>query len=770
MSLKFLEKNDLIIGADEWTLAPFQFSKMLKIGGAEPSWQDIIVSGTGSVTLVNAKADGLNYVKLFGACEQRNLPEGYTEVEYLESSGTQYINTGIKVKATQTVKAIMALPSESQTGWMGCISAVNNLIRFGTTNGLIYCQRPTTGGMNISADTDFHTFIASPTEIAIDNTSQSINVTEDLTANFCVFAQNDDRTGEISSYLKGKVKRNEIIESNGVLVQCLIPAKRNSDNVLGMYDTVTGTFFTNAGTGTFNAGADVTTPTPDRPIDIVSNNGTLTPVPVKGYDSTKFTAVGSPTITADGIFTTTNVENDNFITFSNFTATNDLKFEMEFTMDGGFYESFFVNIDWPNLYSGMYMGEFGITWALFGAENLGWQGYIQDGHSYKLYLEWKLDGTTELGIKKDSEDAYRTSNGTWSGSLPTLFAIGGRYSNSGNAVIDLKKIRCISNGVEVFSGTKIVSYNITTTGTQETVEVFGKNLYNSETMTPNAYITATGQEAPSLSAAALNHTDFIKVQAGVYYTISVSNRAGVGTQNTGAFNWFSSNDLSTILATRNTYDIGSNNDSYTSTNEAPVGAEYLIINFVDGEEVQIEQGSTATTYEPYYYGGSVLAEMLLAISTYKDEQNVTTGGITRNVGIKVLDGTESWSTYSVTQGILFRTQIAESVSDSKLTLGVLCNAYRVVEVGNRTSGTLSGTSKNYDFLNDNYSTLEQWIEYIKGEYNAGFPVIIVYPLAEPTTDTVTAQTLTTKAGSNTIEITQASINNLPLEVSYKGIV
>ena len=34
----------------------------------------------------------------------------------------------------------------------------------------------------------------------------------------------------------------------------LIPARRNSDNALGMYDTVSGTFFTNAGTGEFTAG------------------------------------------------------------------------------------------------------------------------------------------------------------------------------------------------------------------------------------------------------------------------------------------------------------------------------------------------------------------------------------------------------------------------------------------------------------------------------------------------------------------------------------
>jgi uncharacterized repeat protein (TIGR02543 family) len=63
----------------------------------------------------------------------------------------------------------------------------------------------------------------------------------------CVF--NDGRTTPASGevyYLK--------IYDNDELVGNFIPAKRNSDNVLGMYDTVTGVFKTNAGTGIFTAG------------------------------------------------------------------------------------------------------------------------------------------------------------------------------------------------------------------------------------------------------------------------------------------------------------------------------------------------------------------------------------------------------------------------------------------------------------------------------------------------------------------------------------
>lgn len=46
------------------------------------------------------------------------------------------------------------------------------------------------------------------------------------------------------------------IWDNSVLVRDLIPAKRISDNVVGMYDTISQQFFTNAGTGSFIAGPE----------------------------------------------------------------------------------------------------------------------------------------------------------------------------------------------------------------------------------------------------------------------------------------------------------------------------------------------------------------------------------------------------------------------------------------------------------------------------------------------------------------------------------
>ena len=45
-----------------------------------------------------------------------------------------------------------------------------------------------------------------------------------------------------------------LIYDNGVLVNNLVPARRDSDNVVGMYDTISGRFFTSSGTDGFIAG------------------------------------------------------------------------------------------------------------------------------------------------------------------------------------------------------------------------------------------------------------------------------------------------------------------------------------------------------------------------------------------------------------------------------------------------------------------------------------------------------------------------------------
>ena len=207
-------------------------------------------------------------------------------------------------------------------------------------------------------------------------------------------------------------------------------------------------------------------------IDLKQFSITVDGVPVltgnqTGIDTIKsddYTVVGSPTISAEGIYTSTDTNTNNYVYFSNFTANNNLKLELEFSLIGGAYEGYFITTStFISTTDAMYIGAWGLNWALFGANGVGGRNYFQSGHSYKLYLEWKVDGTTELGVKKDSSDTWSTSNGTWSGTLPSAFPIGYRYDNKGVAVIDLNKVKIYVDGDLVYQPCLKIPYTLSNT-------------------------------------------------------------------------------------------------------------------------------------------------------------------------------------------------------------------------------------------------------------------------------------------------------------------
>ena len=94
MTFDFTVKN-FLLGSGTGSDAPiFQFYKRgFGIGNlSQPSWQDVIISGTTALTLVNAKENGINYIKAFGLCNQASTPTPSSPVDIKCNNGT------IKVK------------------------------------------------------------------------------------------------------------------------------------------------------------------------------------------------------------------------------------------------------------------------------------------------------------------------------------------------------------------------------------------------------------------------------------------------------------------------------------------------------------------------------------------------------------------------------------------------------------------------------------------------------------------------------------------------
>lgn len=170
---------------------------------------------------------------------------------------------------------------------------------------------------------------------------------------------------------------------------------------------------------------------------------------------------------------------------------------------------------------------------------------------------------------------------------------------------------------------------------------------------------------------------------------------------------------------------------------------------------------------------AVAQDLLSCGDDYVDEQNITTGEITRKVGYKIFDGTENWNAYSGTpaSGYVYRI-VNDHLQEN--TYLPFCTHFKAVRGNLAVSSMKIGdfkclSSGDTMFFISDYSTLDDWKNYLAAQYSAGIPVIAVYPLATPTTETVAAQAnLQTIAGNNTLTITQAAVDGLQMEVTYSA--
>lgn len=186
-----------------------------------------------------------------------SLPSGYTKFEYIESSGTQYINTGVSSFPTQNTRVILDVDWLSGLGYyFGC-----------SQSGLrwfVEALQPTkiySGYLDEGKSADIATVIGRYT---VDKNGVSTNVNgvkiqhasagSSTSISICLLACGG------SSGVSGIADAARIysckIYSNSALIRQFVPCK-NSSGEVGLYDGVNDAFYGNAGTGVFIAGPEV---------------------------------------------------------------------------------------------------------------------------------------------------------------------------------------------------------------------------------------------------------------------------------------------------------------------------------------------------------------------------------------------------------------------------------------------------------------------------------------------------------------------------------
>lgn len=593
--------HKIVIG--ETSDTTFNFGRKFVLNGSdgvEPTYIDVILSGVSPLTLTRAKANGLNYVKVFGATEQTNLPSGYTQLKYVQNAATTTrINTGVTPEVGDVIEIRFITPYTASTsnyllqsrasaiagifGISGSQTGKTIILTWGTGNSItsnitreynhVYVVKASVIGTTLTL------YVKDVTAGTEDTVTGTITTPSDAETPYFIWGNTSQWLQQITPVYYAKITNNGTVKLNYV-------AAKDSNNSASFYDLVSGTFITNFD-GTITGSEDVATPTPDTPINIVSNNGMLK---VSANILNRDDLEGGYLLTDNG---QRGSSNDKWI------LTNFIKVK-------------------PNT------------------------SYIFDFISAGDYIYRRVCG-------------YSTND----------------YNSFTELLV--KKQRPVTEGERY-----------------------------SEPFTTSAT------------------TNYIKV--------------------------------STCRADTN---------------------------------IQITEGTTAIPYRAYgevYADGTVetitdsknnsaTAGMLLGTGDCIDEQNITTGAISRNVGIKVFNGSETWQYDSNYTRFVYSIPDVKRYEQSRRTpyilthFGVAKNGEAAGQIPNNMAYGYAEQSAIYIKTTD-FNDITTWKNWLIDQYAKGTPVILVYPLATSTTESVTGQTLSTKSGTNTITAT-GSLPSLELEVSFK---
>lgn len=655
---------------------------------------DIIVKGVSPLSLPDAIANSLSYVKAFGGTEQRNLPDNYLQRQFIYMMDGSYlaianqsITSDYKIEfdfATTNISTGLrnyfgARASGVSAGGGFRLSKLANqgvaMYGFDTTDAY-------ESGSNVLTDNTRYKYVyengtctlsSGGTDILTH--TYTVNDTSTITA-FGINAYTSNGTTYATSGVGIYCYGLKIWNGQGELVMNLVPAvQRGTVPVVGFYDTVSGTFKT-ATAGTFAAGGEAV-PTPDAPIDIICNNGVLkarhqSGLPL-GYTLLDYIESDGTQYIDTGIIAKSSIKTEFMVDRPTPPANGAPSWQPLSSKN-----------DSTN-------GQF----TIFESTNSSGYGYVA--------LTYGKVATSEVIIASWVNSAFNKSKFILDGGVLSV----DNYSHI---------ITSPQAGQTFNSGNNLRLFMREGVSSSASCTMYYMKLWDGNTLVRNMI--------PAKNAS--NVVGMYDLVSGQFFT----------NQGTG--------DFTAGSAVSDPIEI-----------------------YTDGlqETIAIKDDQSATI-------GTATAEMLLKVGDYTDEQEVIAGNVTRKVGVKVLDGTENWI-LSGGVGVWANFQSITGVAFNTTSAVCSHSAYAGadVSVANMNQNEFSlFANGNIAFKNANTTSTSDWTTFLANQYAAGTPVIVVYPLATPTTESVAGQPMSTAQGDNTAEITQASLTGLELEAKYQAAV
>lgn len=230
----------------------------------------------------------------------------------------------------------------------------------------------------------------------------------------------------------------------------------------------------------------------------------------------------------------------------------------------------------------------------------------------------------------------------------------------------------------------------------------------------------------------------------------------------------------------NTTESWHENTPITLTKNATITAiRQAYRDYTKGEtesfQIQVEEGSVATDYKPYYPPVNIyLDEPLRKIGDYTDYIDFENQKIIRTIEEKIITGTEAWSDVSRSSNKYYRFNIGnygyvipsqglcnnymqDSIVSTTTTVGF--NVFNVTSLKKSVIAIRPENVANY--------TVETFKQYLADKYNNGRPIIVYYPLATPKEESITLPTIPSIKGT-TIYSVGTNIQPSNMYIKYKG--
>lgn len=190
-------------------------------------------------------------------------------------------------------------------------------------------------------------------------------------------------------------------------------------------------------------------------------------------------------------------------------------------------------------------------------------------------------------------------------------------------------------------------------------------------------------------------------------------------------------------------------DTYSKQFYAPIGSNPSVL----------EVSHSAITFGD----NTIETAELFAVGDYKDEQDIIDGSIRRYLGVKVLDGTETWT--DIDQYGRTSIQLTSMKnSDGPRTIPGYCNYFENLHnsepIANVTVGQFYLAAPQRLYFHITQETIAEFKEWLATRYTIGAPVVVLYPLATGTFQNITPVILrTTFNGTNVV----TTNNNVTVE-------